>query len=321
MIELKGGHQETAPYVDGVVRDIRQPLPNDDLLPGAVFGFGDHESGPLVSLTIEGRRFPRKAPVHMHKSDTFRMALGEPIVVGRTSYPHGEFRLQETDTFYGPEYWTDEVGTNQLLIIADRRGAKPYLAAQERQALVDESLVADATVGGVEMHERDANIDHSIANNLGARSHAGHWDAGFTTSSSWPEMADGTRLAVIALGDRNHGPLLLCWDRPAGCVPLPGFIIGTDVLKLVVDGTSNVEGIERGRLAFRLQAAGVRVGPWISGRDGAREVWCLASRNGLPMRSERPASKEAGALMLQVATEIDGVVERSRLQDTRVIRS
>ena len=309
MIELHSDGQVSVACLDGVVRDVRQPLPDDGLLPGAVFGFGDHDSGPRVSLTIERRLYPRKAPIHMHKSDTFRMALGEPIIVGRTSYCHSEFRLQETDTFYGPELWTDEVGTNQLLIIADRRGAKPYLAAPERQGLVDQAVADDATVASVAMHERDARIEHHIVNNIGAQLHAGHWDAGFTMTGSWPELADGTRLAVIAFGEAESGPLLLCWDRPPGAVALPEIAVDTDVLRLIVHGSCILDGIERGRLGFRLQAAGVPCSSSKPGSHGVRELWCLASRSGLPMRIDSAGSSEdSEAIMAQVSAEIETVL-------------
>ena len=111
MITLRDDRSFEGDHVDGVVRDVRQPVPDDGLLAGAIFSMGDAAGGPSAMLTIEGRRYPKKAPTHLHKTDTFRMALGEPIVVGRTSYAHGEFRLQQVGTFYGPELWTDEVGT------------------------------------------------------------------------------------------------------------------------------------------------------------------------------------------------------------------
>src|ERR1700728_777626 len=199
---------------DGVVRDIRQPIPEDGLLSGAVLRMGDEESGPVVAMTIEGRMLPRTSPVHLHKSDSFRMALGEPIVVGRTSYGHGEFRLQRADSFYGPEFWTDEVGTNQLLLMADRRGLKPYLTTPEEQRLLDTALADDVDLEGVAMLAGEAAVDHAITNNCGAELRAGHFDAGFAETASWPELADGSRLAVVAIGDRRAGPVLLCWDRP-----------------------------------------------------------------------------------------------------------
>jgi hypothetical protein len=286
--------------VDGVVRDDRRPVPDDGLLSGASFSLGDPKGGPSAMLSITRRLFPKKAPVHKHKSDTFRMALGEPIVVGRRSYAHGEFRLQAVDTYYGPEYWTDEVGTNQLLIMADRRGGKPYLTTPELQALSDMGRSAEEELGeGFRQHERDAEVVHEIRNNVGATLHAGHWDAGFTDTSGWPVLGDGTRLAVVAMGDPGAGPVLLGWDRPPGATT-PGFDARTDLLRLVVEGSLDLEGTVLGRLGFRLQQEGSRHAASVTGPDGAKELWFLADRRGLPALGD-DADREIAAVLPSTA--------------------
>jgi hypothetical protein len=275
-------------HADGVVRDTRVPHDDDGLLPGVSMALGADQGGPSVMLSITHRLYPRKAPVHKHKTDTFRMALGEPIVVGRTSYAHGEFRLQEVDTYYGPELWTDEVGTNQMLIMADRRGGKPYLTTPELQALSDMGRSAEEDLGeGYRQHDRDAEIVHVLRNNFGATVHAGHWDGGFTDTSAWPQLGDGTRLGVIAMGPVDEGPLLLCWDRPPDGHELPGFVAATDLLRLVVEGSVCIEdaGGETttlGRLGFRLQQEGTTHGASRPGPGGLKELWFLADRRGVP---------------------------------------
>jgi hypothetical protein len=300
--------------VDGVVRDDRQPVPDDGLLSGASFSLGDAMGGPSAMLSITRRLFPKKAPTHRHKTDTFRMALGEPIVVGRTSYAHGEFRMQQVDTYYGPEYWTDEVGTNQLLIMADRRGGKPYLTTPELQALSDLGRTAEEELGeGYRQHASDAAIHHVIADNIGAMLHAGHWNAGFTDTSSWPSLSDGTRLAVIAFGDPSNGPLLVCWDRPAGATPLPAFTMNTDFLRLVVDGSVSFGDRPAGRLAFRIQQSGSDHDASTVGPDGAKELWLIADR-----RDWRPELRDASAAQLslvdEVAEQVDTVVASASSQ-------
>ncbi|MGE0878348.1 MAG: YegP family protein [Acidimicrobiia bacterium] len=310
MIELRGDHHWTDGHADGVVRDIRRPLPDDGLLPGAVFSLGDAAAGPSVMLTIEGRRFPKKAPTHLHKTDTFRMALGEPIVVGRTSYPHGRFRLQAVDTYYGPEYWNDETGTNQLLIMADRRGGKPYLTTPELQALSDMGRSAEEELGeGFRQHRREADVPHVITNNLGVALHAGHFDAGFDDTSSWPRLSDGTRLAVIAMGNPASGCLFLCWDRPAGAAPIPAFVAGTDLLRVVVEGSLILEGdTELPRLGFRLQQEGALHAASHPGQDGVKELWLVADR-----RAWRGGGL-ASTLIDEVATHVDAVIEAAKAQ-------
>ncbi|MCM3920926.1 hypothetical protein ND748_04435 [Frankia sp. AiPs1] len=228
-------------HVDGVIRDIRRPVPDDGLLSGAILRMGDPDAGPVVAMSIEGRIFPRKAPVHLHKSDSFRMALGEPIRVGGTSYAHGEFRLQRADAFYGPEYWSDEVGTNQLLLMADRRGLKPYLTDAQLQRLADTALADDVSLEGVAMLPRDADVPHAIANSFGAALRPSHFDAGFTDTTGWSTLRDGSRLAAVALGHRESGVLLLCWDRPPGAAALPAFRLGADLVRLVVEGSCRID--------------------------------------------------------------------------------
>lgn len=287
MIKLREPAAWVDGHVDGVVRDTRATYDDDGLLSGASMALGAEEGGPSLTLSITRRLYPKKTPVHKHKTDTFRMALGEPIVVGRTSYAHGEFRVQAVDTYYGPEIWTDEVGTNQLLIMADRRGGRPYLTTPELQALSDMGRSAEEDLAeGHRQHERDTEVDHEVRNNLGAAIHAGHWDAGFTDTSAWPELSDGTRLAVIAMGPAASGPVLLCWDRPADAGELPGYAARTDIVRLVVDGSLAIEdagGVTTlQRLGFRLQQEGAMHGSSRPGPGGVQELWFVADRRGVP---------------------------------------
>src|SRR2546421_5647262 len=276
MITLRGCQDRwVSGHIDGLIRDDRIPHQDDGLLSGAAFSLGDAMGGPSVMMTITRRLYPKKAPTHLHKTDTFRMALGEPIVVGRTTYVHGEFRLQEVDSFYGPELWTDEVGTNQLLVMADRRGGRPFLTTPELQALSDMGRSAEEDLAdGYRQHERNAEVHHVIANNFGATAHAGHWDAGFTDTAGWPAMPDGSRLGVIAFGHPESGPVLLCWDRPPG-VTLPAFTAGADQARLVVEGSCRIGDRELPRLGFRLQQEATRHDRSASGPHGSKEWWML----------------------------------------------
>ncbi|HVU72870.1 MAG TPA: hypothetical protein VHE83_07900 [Mycobacteriales bacterium] len=280
-------------HVDGVIRDVRQPLPDDGLLPGAVVRMGDDVSGPVVAMYIRAREFPRKAPVHLHKSDSFRMALGEPIRVAGATYAHGEFRLQSADTFYGPEHWSDDVGTNQLLLMADRRGLKPYLTDVSAQRLADAALADDVSLEGVAMHDRDAIVPHAITNGFGATLRTGHFDAGFTDTSTWPPLPDGTRVAVIALGDPRTGPLVLGFDRPSGGAAFPAFRLATDLIRLQVEGSADVGDRAVGRLGFRLQQSGSEHAASRPGPAGSKELWILADRTAWPPAWGGPADTEA----------------------------
>ncbi|WP_261567528.1 hypothetical protein [Frankia gtarii] len=315
-------------HLDGVIRDIRRPLPEDGLLSGAVLRMGDPDAGPVVAMSIEGRIFPRKAPVHLHKSDSFRMALGEPIRVGGTSYAHGEFRLQRADAFYGPEYWSDEVGTNQLLLMADRRGLKPYLTDSQLQRLADTALADDVSLEGVAMLPRDADVPHAIANSFGAALRPSHFDAGFTDTARWSVLSDGSRLAAVALGHRESGVLLLCWDRPPGAAALPAFRLGADLVRLVVEGSCRIDApgaadgstggsgdrtegaseVELGRLGFRLQQEGTWHGASRSGPAGSKELWIVADRRAWPpLTAAGPAEgplAEAGAEVAALTSQL-----------------
>jgi hypothetical protein len=283
MIKLREDANWENGRLEGMVRDDRKDIPDDGLLSAASFSMGDPMGGPSVSLAITGRRFPKKTPVHKHKSDTFRMALGEPIVVGRRSYAHGEFRLQAVDTYYGPESWTDEVGTNQLLVMADRRGGRPYLTTPELQTLSDMGRSAEEDLGeGFRQHPPDATIAHEMRNNFGVSIHAGHWDAGFTDTSAWPEIGDGVRLGVIAMGPLVDGMLFLCWDRPAGAPEVSSFVTGTDLAIIVVGGESVTPTRTLHRFGFRLHQQGSEVESSRPGPDGVQELWLLADRRGAP---------------------------------------
>lgn len=250
------------------------------MLSGAVVAIGDPHTGPLISMTIEKRLYPRKAPIHLHKSDTFRMAFEQPIIVGRTSYPHGHFRLQRADALYGPEIWTDEVGTNQFLVMADRRGAKPYLATAEHQHLVDDSLDAEMTwLGGVCQHPRDANVSHALRVSFDTAEHAGHIDGGFADTHSWSLAEDGTRLAAMAIGDVLNGPLLVALDRPPHARRIGGFQVPSDMIRLVVGGASSLGARVLGRLGFRIVPADQPHDASAVEPGGAQELWTIADRS------------------------------------------
>jgi len=300
--------QEPAAWIDGrldgQIRDVRQPQPADGRPSGAVLRMGRDDDGPLLAMSIEARMFPRKAPVHLHKSDTFRMALGAPIVVGRTTYDHGEFRLQAADTFYGPERWTDEVGTNQLLLIADRRGAKPYLPTAHEQALADAALGDHGSVRGVTMLARDAVVDHAIGTTLGRPLRAGHLDAGFSDTSNWAPLSDGTRITVMALGDRDHGPVVVGWDRPAAARQWPAFCVDTDLVRLVVSGSVEIGGAAIVRLGFCLQQGGTVQPASRPGPGGVRELWILADRRGWPPSYPGGPDDSQGVVLAEVETEV-----------------
>lgn len=304
MINLRGNATMTwhEDRLDGVVRDDRQAVPDDGKSPGVSLSMGDPMGGPALMLSITRRLYPKKAPVHKHKSDTFRMALGESIVVGRRSYAHGEFRLQAVDTFYGPELWSDEVGTNQLLVMADRRGGKPYLTTPELQALSDMGKSAEAELGeGYRQHPAGAAVAHEIRNNFGATLHAGHWDAGFTDTSLWPTVGDGTRLGVIAMGPVVDGPLFLCWDRSAAAPELTAFTAGTDLLQLVVEGSVVTPSGTVPRLGFRVHREGATVEASCPGPEGARELWLFADRRHLPGLGHEADAQIAGVAASRVS--------------------
>lgn len=289
--------------VDGIVRDLRVPQPADGLLSSLVALLGPHPSGPAVKLSIERRLYPRKAPVHLHKADTFRMALEAPIVVGRTSYDHGRFRLQAADTYYGPEYWDDKIGTNQMLVIADRRGSRVFCTTAELQQMADEARRAEAEAEeafGFSQLPRDAEVDHVIADSTGAGLHAGHWDGGFDEAASWPRLSDGTRLEVILMGDRRTGPLLLCFDRPAGAA-IPAFTSASDLLRLVVDGTTTIGDRLVPRRGFRVQQEGTRHGASVAGDCGSKELWLVGDRSTW-------APDVTGGVLADVVAEVERVV-------------
>jgi hypothetical protein len=233
------------------------------------------------------------------------MALNDPIVVGRTSYPHGAFRLQAADSYYGPEYWTDEVGTNQLLIMADRRGVKPYLLDEPQyaaiQAAIDHEVeTSDDLLSVSEPLPRDAVVEQAIDNNFGATMHAGHWDGSFQERAGWPTLSDGSHVALIGMGHPANGPMLLCLDRPGGAPTLPGFDIRTDIVRLVVNGSVIVDEREMGRLAFRLEQSGSHHNGCRPGIDGCQELWFIADRNGVPTELDDAAAAPSSALGMEL---------------------
>jgi hypothetical protein len=97
-----------------------------------IFSIGDAESGP-VFVFIGGDPSGQAVDMgvamgesftHLHRCDTFRMSLdGDDMLVGRTIYGVGDYRLQEAGKWYGPEgpgprHASGEVGMRMLLCFA-----------------------------------------------------------------------------------------------------------------------------------------------------------------------------------------------------------
>ena len=141
-------------------------------------------------------------------------------------------------------------------------------------------LAARALTEGTEV--RDAIALTEAAERLGASIHAGHWDAGFTDTATWPVVGEGVRLGVIAMGPVLDGPLFLCWDRAPGSGALHAFEAGADLLQLVVDGSVLTDTDTVPRLGFRLHQEGARVEGSRPGPDGAKELWLFADRRRVP---------------------------------------
>jgi hypothetical protein len=181
--------------------------------------------------------------------------------------------------------------------------------------VADVALADDVSLENIALHPRDAVVDHKITNGFGARLRAGHFDAGFTDTDRWPVLSEGSRLAAIALGDPRSGPLVLCWDRPPAAPGLPAFRLSTDLVRMVVDGSTWLGDAEFGRLGFRLQQSDTRHDASRPGDAGCQELWIVADRRGwAPAFDDETPS--AGRAVLTEASELIEAVVAEGLQKT-----
>jgi hypothetical protein len=233
---------------------------------------GDDPCGPMVYFldsakpASEGPRFP----VHHHDSDELRLVITGALRVGRTWMPPGHFRMQAANHDYGPET-TGPDGCQEIVLFSDRRGFIPeYPNARDAEALGWLSgLFARQYAGFIpERGEGQIGPRYSslLAGSETVASRHGHVDSSFD-DPSWRSVG-GLRYSYWAMGPVPLRPLILLIEAAPGAALAPPVKFRTDLLRLVLAGSSDIGGQTYGPGDIRIQQAGHFLGPEAAGPAG-----------------------------------------------------
>jgi hypothetical protein len=271
------------------------PMPIDPTTVQARFFLGDPLSGPLVWLfhsaqaaagTEEPR--PEKPPApHLHRTPTFRIALGDQprqMLLNNRWYGKGEYFLLDANKSYTDPNGIE--GFDTLLIFADRRGMHPAMKATAGlpsgeliafnarlfapfgEGLSSLHVTNDQAVGGAAISARDG-LDHG-----------GQASGSLTDRAQWTALSDGSKVAVVRMGDAACGPAVIMSANAPGAVEAPAARCGADMLRVIAEGSCTIDGRLYETGAFVASAAGSPVGEVVHGPQGSTQLIVVGDRRG-----------------------------------------
>ena len=238
---------------------------------------GDPVSGPFVQVG-HAPMLPA-GPVHMHRSDTFRIGMEGSFRVGKFSYGTGDFRMQGAGHYYGPESGSGP--HTLLLVMADRRGWIPTPAREgERDAM---QPVIDATARFYADHIHAVLPDAGsgvmgLADTARLQYRAGRANGSFSEAENWEVSPDGVRYCLLLMGERQKGLLLLLSEAPAGVVETtPDY--DTDSCRVIISGSAQWHGNTYRRGDICAITAGAGPAEIVHGHEGSKMVTLYADRS------------------------------------------
>ena len=254
-------------------------------LAGTFVALGDEQVGPLMFfLALPPGQELEKDPPHAHASDNWRITLKGSMPMGPDTYGTGEFRFQQGWKPYGYDHpAVGPEGGWTALMFADRRGLRMrhvHKATAPSSPQPVEVATAEWTgiVGDVRSDDPAEGSGPSALVTSFGHVRGSHLDGGFSAAGRWPLVADGTRAIAALLGDQERGPVLVLSTTDADRCSSPEFVVDTEVLRLVVDGSCVVGDRWYGAGDFWLQEAGVPSPGVIAGPGGLREVVVFGDR-------------------------------------------
>lgn len=251
---------------------------------------GDEEAGPMFSMlnAVPGATMPASA-AHAHASDSFRVALKGHVHMDPRAYDAGEFRFQEGWRVY-PGHGAviiDDGGMWEVVMLGDGRGQKARSAVKIEGPDVDNELLkiiaADFDMIGDVMSDDPAMGagPSAIATTLASRVRMGKLDGSYADTADWDEVAPGVRAALALIGDVEKGPVIICTDVEPNACAMPLSQFGTEVLRLVVAGSSKIGERSYAMGDLRIQNPDAQCEAVYAGEDGLKELIILGDRRRL----------------------------------------
>lgn len=254
---------------------------------------GDPTTGPLFGFSHFPPGVHFSGPAHCHASDTFKISLKGEFSIGRKRFGPGEFRVQPGWKVYPSEgLVSGPDGGWELIFSGDRRGlrvrfAKELLPGSEEDEREWAHRRATSAylrdVGGDLLSDDPADGCGPSTLTTTSRDVAerGNLDGSFARHGSWPSVTPRTRALVSLMGDRTTGPVHVLAVTEAGGTASPACRLDTEVLRLVIDGSCEIDGRTYSTGDIRVQRAGRRCGPVVAGPDGLHELVVIGDRRAL----------------------------------------
>lgn len=276
---------------------------------------GDEKVGPQLALIRSSPGSPAPAPVHLHASDTLRIVLHGEYRVGRDRYGPGSFRFQAGWRAYSGEDAKSAEGTWLLIVAGDRRGTRARLVDPELENSAENRLVREmqaALQRSLGVAEDDWNSDDpchtsgpsALQTTIGRVARSGKLQGSFTERSGWCATGPASTAAVGVLGDLVAGPVIVLSHTAARHVAMPRSRFGTELFRLVVAGSCEIDGRRYGTGDIRLQPGHEWCAPVIAGSQGLQELLVFGDRRRLD-----PAVDGKG-WPAELSGFVDGLVEQ-----------
>jgi hypothetical protein len=106
----------------------------------------------------------------------------------------------------------------------------------------------------------------------------GFLNGSFSDITSWCIDEKGLAAVAAAMGHPTNGPLVLLVNTPPGYEGVPGCSIGTETVRMIVDGSCSIGDTTYGMGDVIVQAANAPWQPIIAGRNGVKEVVLFGER-------------------------------------------
>lgn len=275
---------------------------------------GDPESGPLVwlfngaPLDAESRAI-REAHLrqpgagrHLHRTPTFRIALGEQpeqMLLNNSWYGSGEYFILDANRIYTDPTGMD--GFQTLLVFADRRGMHPVrndptaqMTSGELIAHHDQRFTPFGS-GIRSLHTSDNQAIGGIALTMdGGQRHDFPVRGSVDDRSEWSGLSDGSRIAAVFLGDET-GPAIIMTENAPDTIESPAARCGGDMLRVIVAGSCTIGDTINGPGSFVASETGAAIGQVRHGPEGSLQLVVLGDRrrwkpiddSGAPVGSAR----------------------------------
>ena len=264
--------------------------PPEFATPSQWVAIGDPVCGPGIQLGACGS-LPQDVWIdrHYHGSDQFRCLVSGEFLLGRKRMAKGDFAFQKSGQIYREglagsaesELW-------MFLVHGDRRGARSTITRRDGSFPVtdisedqwdrpvdspDDPYWADLPGGAEGVPGVTATV---------ATDGAGYSWGSFTDTIKWSPLSSGVVAAAGSFGNPEAGPIVVALHAEPAAVVLPAVSSATELVYVVVQGSSTIDGTHYGRGDIRIQQAGVGVDKIESGPDGLDAILLVADRREAP---------------------------------------